>query len=311
MKEDARTKPRLALLDAARGGAVVAMFAFHFIWDLGHFGYIDADIPYSRGVKLFGHAIAIAFLFIAGVSLVLAHEKAANWRGFWRRILIVGGAALLVSAGTYVAFPDRFVFFGILHCIAVASLLAAPFLFLPWPAAAAVGLMAGLAPLFLRGPSFNVPMLYWVGLSTIEPPTNDYRPLLPWAGALFVGVAAMQLYRARGQTPLFHKERGNLVSPLAFLGRHSLPLYLIHQPLFFAAFSAAAWFVPTDDLQGFVAACESQCAASGGTTQACHAACLCTVQEATRTHALAGLTDPADRAARIGEIALVCADKNR
>ena len=45
-------KPRVGGLDAARGLAVVAMFAFHFIWDLGHFGYIDAEIPYSKGVKL-------------------------------------------------------------------------------------------------------------------------------------------------------------------------------------------------------------------------------------------------------------------
>ena len=196
MKDDALIKPRVGGLDAARGLAVLAMFAFHFIWDLGHFGYIDAEIPYSKGVKLFGHAIAIAFLFIAGISLVLAHEKVAPWRGFWRRILIVGGAAALVSAGTYVAFPERFVFFGILHCIAAASLLAAPFLFLPWQAAALGALAAGLAPLFLSNSLFNAPLLYWVGLSTIEPTSNDYRPLLPWAGALLAGVAAMQAARA-------------------------------------------------------------------------------------------------------------------
>lgn len=307
MKDDALIKPRVGGLDAARGLAVIAMFAFHFIWDLGHFGYIDAEIPYSKGVKLFGHAIAIAFLFIAGISLVLAHEKVAPWRGFWRRILLVGAAAALVSAGTYVAFPERFVFFGILHCIAAASLLAAPFLFLPWQAAALGALAAGLAPLFLSNSLFNAPLLPWVGLSTIEPASNDYRPLLPWAGALLAGVAGMQAFRAlRAPTFLPHKEGGNWQTLLPFIGRHSLLLYLVHQPLFFAAFSAVAFFAPAPDLQGFIPACEAQCEASGGEPQACHAACVCTEQETTRSGALKGVTDAAEREARIGEIARAC-----
>jgi len=107
------------------------MAAFHLIWDLGNFGYIDRDFPYSPSVKLFGHAIAIAFLFIVGVSLVVARARGAGSRAFWRRFFLIAGAAALVSLGTYIAFPQAFVFFGILHCIALASLLAAPLLPLP------------------------------------------------------------------------------------------------------------------------------------------------------------------------------------
>ena len=71
---------RIVALDAARGAAIVAMVAFHLIWDLGNFGYIDRDFPYSASVKLFGHAIAIAFLFIVGVSLVVARARGAGRR---------------------------------------------------------------------------------------------------------------------------------------------------------------------------------------------------------------------------------------
>jgi len=109
---------RIVALDAARGTAIVAMAAFHLIWDLGNFGYIDRDFPYSPSVKLFGHAIAIAFLFIVGVSLVVARSRGAGPQAFWRRFFLIAAAAGLVSLGTYIAFPQAFVFFGILHCIA-------------------------------------------------------------------------------------------------------------------------------------------------------------------------------------------------
>ena len=188
---------RFAGLDIARGLAVLAMFAFHFVWDLSYFGYIDASIPYSRGVKFFGHAIAFAFLFIAGVSLVLAHDNHPRWRPFWRRFAIIVGAAALVSAGTYVAFPKSFVFFGILHCIAVASLLSAPFLFLPWQASLAAAALAGVAPFIASNSFFDTWPWWWTGLSTFEPATNDYRPLLPWLGAMLLGVAATQALRER------------------------------------------------------------------------------------------------------------------
>lgn len=322
-------KPRrLTGLDAARGLAVLAMFAFHFIWDLGHFGYIDADFPYSPGVKAFGHGTALAFLFIAGVSLVLAREKATGWRGFRRRLLIVGGAAALVSAGTYLAFPPAFVFFGILHCIAAASLLAAPLLFLPWAAALFAAVAAGAAPLIASNALFDAPAWWWTGLSTFTPLTNDYRPLFPWAGALFLGVAAMKLWRARGgagglSLPGFGERvgvRGQRAfaifptKPLALLGRHSLPLYLVHQPLFFAAFSALALLsapLAEDGTQDFAAACAAQCAATGGTAATCRAACACTAEEVARRGALEGVADDTERARRISDIARECMAKER
>jgi uncharacterized membrane protein len=304
-------RKRLTWLDTARGVAVLAMFAFHFIWDLGHFGYIDPDFPFTFGVKAFGHAIASAFLFIAGISLVLAHGDGPRWRAFWRRLALVAGAAALVSAGTYAAFPKSYVFFGILHCIASASLLAAAFLRLPWPAALAAAIAAAGAPLVFRNAVFDAPLLHWVGLSTFTPITNDYRPLFPWAGALLAGVAATQFWRARGSpTPLAVRERG--WPPLRYLGRHSLILYLLHQPLFFAAFSALALLAPLapppDATVDFIAACENQCARAGGGRDYCRAACGCTAREAV---ARGALPDDAGREIRIDEIAKRCAARTR
>ena len=176
-------------LDAARGLAVLAMVVFHVIWDLAHFGYAPANLPWSAPVKIFGHSIAFAFLFIAGVALVLANREQMRWPAFWRRFALIAAAAALVTAGTYALFPTSFVFFGILHCIAAASLIAVPFLFAPWPAAFAGGAFFLLGGEFFASSAFNADWLQWIGLSTSEPMTQDWRPLFPWAGALLLGVA--------------------------------------------------------------------------------------------------------------------------
>ncbi|PPD46592.1 MAG: hypothetical protein CTY15_00830 [Methylocystis sp.] len=303
---------RIRALDVARGLAVVAMVVFHLIWDLGHFGYIAASIPWSAPVKAFGHAIAFSFLFIAGVSLVLAHREGIDWRAFWRRFAIVAGAAALVSAGTYIVFPTAFVFFGILHCIAAASLLSVPFLLLPWPAALAAGVVFLAAPHVFTAPVFNSDWLQWVGLSTHEPLTQDWRPLFPWAGAMLLGVAAaraLPLAKVEGARSAAPSKLGGA---LPFLGRHSLLIYLAHQPALFALFTGLVIIAPPpEDATAFILDCTASCRADGGEKAYCHDACVCTAQEAIRSKALVGVTDEAERGKRLREIAGRCVGKGR
>ena len=296
---------RAVALDAARGAAVVAMVAFHFTWDLGNFGYIDRDLPYSASVKALGHAIAISFLFIVGVSLVLASARGAWGRRFWRRLALIAGAAGLVSLGTFFAFPQAFVFFGILHCIALSSLLAAPFVVLPWPAAGLAAVAASLAPFLLSAPLFNAPWLIWTGLATVEPVTNDWQPLLPWSGAVFAGVAAALFWQARRMPPLGAQMKAGA---LAWTGRHSLAIYLLHQPALFAVFSAIVVLgaAPADrGVEDFVAACRAQCADGGAEPALCRSVCRCTAERA-QSETLSGLAKAEERAERINEIARAC-----
>jgi uncharacterized membrane protein len=295
---------RSLALDAARGLAVVAMVVFHTIWDLGHFGFIAADIPWSAPVSAFGHSIAFAFLFIAGVSLFLAHPGAIRWGDFWRRFLIVAGAAALVTVGTYIVFPRAFVFFGILHCIAAASLASIGFVLLPWPAALAAGALAFAMPHVLAAPTFDSDWLQWLGLGTREPFTQDWRPFFPWVGAMLLGVAAAKSLRP----PLGAGETGaRPLKGLGFLGRHSLLIYLAHQPLLFALFTALVFFAPpSQEATDFIADCETSCRFSGAEEKFCHEACACTAQEAQRSHALVGVSDDKERGRRLQEIAARC-----
>ena len=306
-------------LDAARGLAVLAMVVFHVIWDLAHFGYAPANLPWSAPVKIFGHSIAFAFLFIAGVALVLANRDSMRWPAFWRRFALIAAAAALVTAGTYALFPTSYVFFGILHCIAVASLIAVPFLFAPWPVALACGGFFLLGGEFFASSAFNADWLQWIGLSTSEPMTQDWRPLFPWAGALLLGVAggklALPIYVERlgvsgeGANPLPTRAKGEW---LPFLGRHSLLIYLAHQPGLFALFMGLAYLIPPAvDATEFVASCEARCMNEGGEGKICHDACACTAREAISSKALAGVTDEAERGRRLNEIAQRCVAKGR
>ncbi|QGM94167.1 DUF1624 domain-containing protein [Methylocystis rosea] len=310
---------RWRALDAARGLAVLAMVVFHVIWDLAHFGYAPANLPWSAPVKIFGHSIAFAFLFIAGVALVLANRDSMRWPAFWRRFALIAAAAAMVTAGTYALFPTSYVFFGILHCIAVASLIAVPFLFAPWPAAFACGALFLLGGEFFASSAFNADWLQWIGLSTSEPMTQDWRPLFPWAGALLLGVAggklALPLYGERlgvsgeGANTLPTRAKREW---LPFLGRHSLLIYLAHQPALFALFMGLAYLIPPAvDATEFVASCEERCMNEGGEGKICHDACACTAREAISSKALAGVTDETERGRRLNEIAQRCVANGR
>ena len=277
------SRARIAALDMARGGALAAMFAYHLVWDFAHFGYIDGRAPFSPHMRIFSHVIACSFLFIAGLSLALARRAPFDWRAYWKRIALVGGAAALVTLASWFLFPAGLIFFGILHCIAAASLAALPFVFAPWPAALVAGVVAFLAPQFLASPAFDAPALMWTGLGHTLPASNDFRPLLPWSGALLIGLAAGQFMEGRGGFELLRKIRGaNAPSRwLAFGGRHSLAIYLIHQPVFFALLTASVWAlgppVPADE-RPFRETCERQCATTGAGAEQCRRGCACTTQ---------------------------------
>lgn len=233
------TKPsssRLYALDIARGWAIVAMVIFHFAWNLEFFGFAQPGLTASTPWKLFARSIASSFLFLAGLSLVLAHHQNIRWEPFSKRFLMITAAALIVTIGTYFATPDAFVFFGILHSIAAASIVGLLLLRVPAVILIGLALAAFLAPYYLRADVFNTPWLWWVGLSATIPRSNDYVPLLPWLAPFMLG---MSFAKFGIQFSWFKKLIEQQKAPhhfsqiLAFGGRHALAIYLIHQPVLF------------------------------------------------------------------------------
>jgi uncharacterized membrane protein len=235
----ARPAHRFDSIDALRGIAIVWMTIFHFCFDLNHFGWLRQDFYRDPFWTWQRTAIVSLFLFCAGLGQAIAVAQGQGWPRFWRRWAQVAGCALLVSIGSWLVFKDRFIYFGVLHGIAVMLVivrLTARWGRWLWLAGALAIAAALLAPAthaawpqleFLNGRAFN-----WLGWVSRKPQTEDYVPLLPWLGVMWWGMAAGGwLLRQRPQWVQRPLPRG--AAPLAWLGRWSLSWYMLHQPVLF------------------------------------------------------------------------------
>lgn len=232
---------RFDRIDALRGAAIVWMTAFHFSFDLNYFGWIRQDFYRSPVWTVQRACIVSLFLFCAGLGQAVAFTQGQGWPRFARRWLQIAGCALLVTAGSYAMFPHSFIYFGVLHGIALMLVIVrrtagagrwlwlagAVAIGLPWLAPAAHAHWPQLEVL-------NTPWLNWLGFISRKPVTEDYVPLLPWLGVMWWGMAAGQwLLRERAawvQGPI-----PAALAPLAWMGRWSLSWYMLHQPLLIGA----------------------------------------------------------------------------
>jgi uncharacterized membrane protein len=232
---DSAPRGRIDLIDVLRGVAILAMIIFHGAWDLSQAELISTDISTHQGWQLFARTIAASFLTLVGVSLVLGHGQAAGLGGFRRaafvrRWMLVAGAAMLVSLGTWFAMPDAWIFFGILHNIALSSLLAVAFLALPWPLIGAAAMLVLALPFALRSSLFDPPWAIWTGLAKRVPDSVDFVPLFPWFGCVLLGIVLARL----GGGWLAGLGWQATAAPARWLkraGQHSLLIYLVHQPI--------------------------------------------------------------------------------
>ena len=231
-QEPAAQPVRLALIDALRGIAIALMFAYHFSFDLNYFGVLHQnfnDDPFWLTAR---SVILGSFAALVGVSLALATGNGIQWRAYLRRLGLLAACAATVSIGSYYMFPASWISFGVLHFIAVASVLALVFVRWYW-ANLAIGCALIAIGATVTSPVFDAPILNWFGLMTHKPVTEDYVPLLPWFGVVLIGIFAGRLAcRGAPWVGVSQWKAGAASRPLAWAGRHSLILYMVHQPVF-------------------------------------------------------------------------------
>ena len=219
---------RDSALDLMRGIAIIMMIAFHFIYDLNSFGF--SDIPLFTHWAGIAWRCLIVFLFLSavGISLVIAHGKGIKFKKFLKRLLYLGIAALFVSAGTYVMFPDGWVYFGILHLIWFSTIIAISFVNLP-----KTSLL--IAALILISSIVDQPNLSFISY-LLEPylplGSIDYYPLFPWLSFVFIGIYL-------GHNPYYQKIFIFRLNWLEVIGKHALIIYLTHQIVLFSIVSLA------------------------------------------------------------------------
>ncbi|WP_417686374.1 heparan-alpha-glucosaminide N-acetyltransferase [Roseibium sp.] len=276
------TLQRILALDALRGIAVVAMVIYHLSWDLSWFGHVEWNVAGGAGWRAFAALIAGTFLFVAGISLSLAHHDAIRWGPFLKREAVIVAAAAAVSVATFFAFGDTFVRFGILHAIAAASLIALPFTRLPAIFAAAAAAFAATLPLWASGHVFDGQWLLWTGLGQPTYGAVDYVPLAPWSGATLLGVAVGKILIAHPDRAKASNEQltGPAGRGIRLAGRHSLAIYLLHQPLLYGLFwgLSVSGLTPDRSVAIFERDCTASCTATFGDEAVCRASCACTAQ---------------------------------
>lgn len=222
-------------IDLFRGCAVIMMVVFHLVFDLNFFSI--NSIPTSTGVwRWLALTTATLFLFLAGISLTISVAR-RNGESRWdryRHSLYRGGGIFSIGVGititTYLLLGEGFIIFGILHCIGISIILALPFLGYPQRAlgVAALCFVGGFVVDQVNGPLW----LAGIGVHPIPFYSVDYVPLLPWFGVFLLGVSiGTYLYPSGSRSIALSRPHNSIISFTNFLGRHSLAIYLIHQPV--------------------------------------------------------------------------------
>ena len=230
-------------VDAARGVAIIMMIVYHSTYDLDTFGGYDIQST-SGNWALFADVTAGLFLFLVGVSLAISRSRSGltGWRLFGKylarglRILAYG----MVLTVVFLALGMGVVAFGILHLIGVSIILAYPFLRLRL-----TNLVLGIL-IFAAGQYILAQEPYaqsiWLlpfGVVPEDMIMPDYRPLLPWFGVVLIGLFFGNVVYGDDRRPTVSEEKAPLLArPLLPLGRNSLPIYLIHQPIIIALLAA-------------------------------------------------------------------------
>jgi len=216
-------------IDALRGFAIILMVIFNYSFALRFLGVYTLNAG-SEYWWLFPRLIAGIFIFLVGISLSISRRR--QYRHFFKRGLWIFALGMLATAATWLYVGQGFVVFGILHLIGL-SIILAPLFFRLKKFNIILGLSILLFGFYLNSLTFAQPWLLWLGLVPSGFFTIDYFPLLPWFGFVLIGLAVgNRLYPKSKRSFSFPDlSRTNIIKQLSFLGRHSLLIYVVHQPL--------------------------------------------------------------------------------
>lgn len=215
-----KTSNRITELDFFRGIALILMVYFHLIWSMSEiYGY---SVVYSFWANFYiGKISAILFILISGIVYALGNFKR-------KRFLLLTTIALGISGITYIYNNEYFIRFGIIHFFALSSLLAVVFknsnkyvLLVLWIVVIWAWSWIGNIPVNEDYFSF-----IWIISTWFQ--STDFYPLIPRFGVYLLGM---------GISKMFYTKKKNIfwtifnVWPINFVGRNTLLIYIIHQPI--------------------------------------------------------------------------------
>lgn len=236
-------RDRLYLMDEIRGILILYVVLYHLLYDVSQIFYVGS-IPwmYSPWMDGLRNVMVGMLIIIAGISCTLSRNNAR--RGL--RILFV---ALCLTVVTAIAVPEELILFGILHffgtAILIYSLLSPLLRRIPYGAGMAVSAYLFLATFSIYEGYFGFPyrvafhlpesllhvkVLYILGYAIEGLQSADYYPLMPWIFLLFFGGFLGRYLQSRRQPEVFYQCHSRV---LGSIGRHTLLIYLVHQPVIY------------------------------------------------------------------------------
>ncbi len=237
-KAEKRPSPRFIELDILRGFAILFMIILHFFWDLDYFGIL----PLNKNFYSLNIIVPVIFFLLVGICQAVNNNKYRDQprkmhfrtiqRGLW--ILNLG---MLFTLLTAVFLPDKPILFGVLHCIGCCMILSTVLLRYKSTNVilGALMIVLGLAlGLFYTTENPNmVELSAGIHEPDIARHTIDYFPILPWFGICLLGIALGNiLYKDnKRRYPLPDLSKYKPTKLFSWLGKHSLAIYLVHQPI--------------------------------------------------------------------------------
>lgn len=236
-------KSRFWEIDSLRGFAIIMMIFYHIFFDINYFKFFLIDLK-SVFMLIFLYSIGTIFLLIVGISLSINYGKMMGifseqdiQKKTIRRGLKLLAIGFLITFITWIYPHEGFIVFGVLHCIGL-SIILATFVLRYKITNLIIGFSFIIIGIILNNYYFNFGFLFWLGLKPEQFYTLDYFPIFPWMGVILVGIYIGKcLYSGKDRNfKIRDLSNALIISFLSFLGKHSLKIYLVHQPMIIGLF---------------------------------------------------------------------------
>jgi uncharacterized membrane protein len=238
-----KQKQRLWEIDTLRGITIILMIIYHIIYNLRFFGGYDINLL-SPGLFFLQKTIGSSFLLLVGISLTLSYNKSyskvkelknSNFIKYLKRGTTIFLAGMVITLVSWIFYRQLYIRFGILHLIGLGIILSYPLIKFKY-----VNLGLGIILIFIgqiiKDMVFNFSWLLGLGFMPKNFFTLDYYPLIPWIGVILIGIYLGNTLYNKNKLIVKIPNLSNLriIKGLSFLGKHSLLIYLLHQPILIA-----------------------------------------------------------------------------
>ena len=241
MKTTTRSADRYNLIDVIRALAIISMIVYHLCYDIFVVFGVWSDFWLQTPVRIWEQSICFVFIIVSGISLRFSHHP-------YRRGVIVNLCGVAVTVVSVIFIPSQQIWFGILNLLGCGMIITYALRNLLDQLRPLVGMAItfllfavtysvpdrwlGFFSLHLfRQPDslYNTEFLAFLGYPSYSFFSADYFPLIPWLFLFLFGWYLWRFIEDRHFQDRFRLD----IPALSFIGRHSLVIYLVHQPVLY------------------------------------------------------------------------------